>query len=438
MRVKVGDTVVFSNGQHVGVVERRDGGALTLRLPHERNQRVSLPRGDVKPLAEAMFEARKRGTKFRNNISLTGSSTLADLVSVFGYATQPLRLSSLNKVLTQLDRAGLKLIPSTDRFARDDTFELLVRESSEEIVEEDDQSQYLELQPMILPELFWPRAFGLDSNLEMSFLRALTASAPILCLLHMPDDAEMHAWLQGTWEGMTSWAYHAAQRFQWIGNGEPTSMSVCFGPAAMLHSHLKASVLSSETPRLRDAPHSLNLITLPKESDIPVDIQRLKATWPGPVFEFRPQPSKSSDPAANQLSADEEAILKCLFLVGGSGFDSAEVLSPLKTLLWSKEACSQIMARASTTFGGLLSGELSGEAIRHFKGSNESATALALKAHLANWIRKTHPDKRLKFENCETVLVDEEGYSRSVNRTDLSVEGLGQFEVETMLGSGPM
>ena len=438
MRVKVGDTVVFSNNQRIGIVERRDGGGLTLRLPQEGNLRTSLPRGDVKPLAEAMFEARKRGTKFRNDISLTGASTLAELVAAFGYATQQLRLGSLNKVLNQLDRAGLKLIPATDRFGRDDTFELLVLQVPEEIVDVEDQTHELELQPMVVPELFWPRALGLDSNLEVSFLRALTASDPVLCMLHMPEDSDMHCWLQETWEGMTSWAFRAAQRFQWISSGESTSPSVCFGPAAMLHSHLKASALSSETPRLRDAPHSLNLITLQKESDIPVNIQRLRATWPGPVFEFRPQPSKSSDPTIVQLSADEEAILRCLFLVGGSGFDSAKVLSPIKTLLWSKEACFQILARASTAFGALLAGGLSGEAIRHFKGSNESATALALKAHLANWIKKTHPDKHLKFENCEIESEDENGYMTSVNRTDLSVEGLGQFEVETMLGSGPM
>ena len=116
MRVKVGDTVVFLNGHGIGIVERRDRGELTLRLPHEGNLRGSFPREGVRPLAEAMFEARKRGTKFRNDLSLTGSSTVAELVAAFGYATQQLRLSSLNKVLSQLDRAGLDVISASDRF----------------------------------------------------------------------------------------------------------------------------------------------------------------------------------------------------------------------------------------------------------------------------------------------------------------------------------
>ena len=169
-----------------------------------------------------------------------------------------------------------------------------------------------------------------------------------------------------------------------------------------------------------------------------MDFRRLRATWPGPVFEFKPQPSPSSDGAVDHLSADEEAILKCLLVVGGSRFESGTPISPIKTLLWSKEACSQILARASTTLGSFLAGELSGEAIQNFKGSNESATALALKADLASWIKKTHPDASLKFENSETEVEDEYGLTKSVNRVDLSVEGLGQFEVETMLGSGPM
>lgn len=430
MRVQVGDTVVFLNGQRVGIVERRDGGELTLRVPHEGNYRASFSREAVRPLAEAMFDARKRGTKFRNDLSLTGMSTLAELVAAFGYATQQLRQESLTKVVNQLVRAGLNVIPATDRWGRDDTFELLVRDVPEETVEVEEPTQELALQPMVLPELFWPRALGLDSNLEVGFLRAMTARDPILCLLHMPTDSDMHVWLQGTWEGMTSWAYHAAQRFTWARNSESSSPAVCFGPAAMLHSQLKASVLNAETPCLRTGPHSLNLVTLKNESEIPVDMLRLRATWPGPVFEFKPQPSPSSD----QLSADEEAIVKCLFAVAGSRFESSTRISPLKALLWSKETCSQILARASTTLGGFLSGE----AIRKFKGSNESATALALKADLANWIKKTHPDASLKFENSEEIQVDEWGNEIPVNRVDLFVDGLGQFEVETMHGSGPM
>ena len=137
-------------------------------------------------------------------------------------------------------------------FGRDDTFELLVRDVSAEIVEVEAPTKELALQSIVLPKLFWPRALGLDSNLEVGFLRALTARDPILCLLHMPDDSDMHNWLQGTWEGMTSWAYRAAQRFQWDRSGESFSPSVCLGPAAMLHTHLKVS-LGAETVPVKGA-----------------------------------------------------------------------------------------------------------------------------------------------------------------------------------------
>ncbi len=437
MRVQIGDTVVSLSGQRVGIVERRDGGTLTLRLPNEGNCRERFSRTEVRPLAAAMFDARKRGTRLKNDLSLTGTSTLAELVAAFGYATQQLRQESLNKVVNQLIRAGLDVFAATDRWGRDDTFELQVREVIVVGPGGDvEHTQEPALQSIALPEIFWPRALGLDANVELMFLRALTASPPILCLLHMPEHSDMHIWLQETWEGITSWAYYAAQQFQWNQTAESSSPNVCFGPVAMLHSRLKASVLSNETPRLHDEPHSLNLITLQKESDIPVDMLRLRATWPGPVFEFKPEPSASND----RFSADEEAILACLFAVAGSRFEPSTRtepvtrLSPLKTLLWSKEACSQILARASTTLGGLLSGE----AIRSFKGSNESATALALKADLASWIKKTNPDASLIFETSKESRVDEEGEDFAVNRVDLFVEGLGQFEVETMLRSGPM
>jgi hypothetical protein len=48
-------------------------------------------------------------------------------------------------------------------------------------------------------------------------------------------------------------------------------------------------------------------------------------------------------------------------------------------VLWSKEASAQILARGAASLGELLAaGEL-----RKYTGSNESATALAIKAHVA-------------------------------------------------------
>jgi hypothetical protein len=232
---------------------------------------------------------------------------------------------------------------------------------------------------------------GLEANFELTFLRALTAPDPILCLLHIPDDTDIPGWLQATWEGLISWAFHAAQRFRSFATGDRLSPQVFIGPPAMLQTYFEASVLHAESPRLQDGPHSLNLISPKKRSDSLVDFSRLRAAWPGPVFDFTPEPSMA---AYGQLSEDVRALVDCLLLTAGSPTEVKENLAPLKTLLWSKKAGMQILAAASTNFGETLaSGELS-----KFKGSNEGATALALKAHLARWIKRAHKKVVGQFE----------------------------------------
>ena len=172
-----------------------------------------------------------------------------------------------------------------------------------------------QLLTVALPDLFWPTTLGLDPNRELVFLRALTAPDPILCLLSVPDDSDMHSWLQATWEGLLSWAFLCAQRFRRLANTVFSTPEVLIGPPALLQTYLETSVLSVEAPRLLDKPHSLNLISLKKESDSPVDRLRLQAAWPGPVFDFTPEPSQSSE---GRLSEDVRALLECLFLIAGA------------------------------------------------------------------------------------------------------------------------
>jgi SpoVK/Ycf46/Vps4 family AAA+-type ATPase len=426
----------MDDSHKVGIVERRQGDLLTVRFPDDNNRREKVPRREVRALADILYEARKRGAKYKNNFSLTGGSTLAELVEEFGYSTQQLRSESREKVVKQLQRAGLEVHPETDRWSRDDRFKLvLTTDVSPESPDTDDGIlPSPQLLPVKLPELFWPTTLGLDPNRELVFLRALAAPDPILCLLHIPDDSDMHGWLQATWEGLMSWAFHAAQRFRRLANTDFTP-EVLIGRPAMLQTYVETSALSVEAPRLRDKPHALNLISLKKESDSPVDVLHLRAAWPGPVFDFRPQPSKSPE---GQLSEDVRALLECLLLVAGSPAEVKENLSPLKTLLWSKEASIQILARASINLGEVLS---SGE-LPKFKGSNENATALALKADLAQWVKRAHKDAILRFEeNLEenqTQEVNAYGDVYEVHRIDLFVEGQGRFEVETLVGSGPM
>src|SRR5262249_12395459 len=152
-----------------------------------------------------------------------------------------------------------------------------------------------QLLTVALPDLFWPTTLGLDPNRELVFLRALTAPDPILCLLSVPDDSDMHSWLQATWAGLLSWAFLCAQRFRRLVNTDFSYPKVIFGLPALLKTYFETSIVSVEAPRLLDKPHSLNLISLKKESDSPVDLLRLQAAWPGPVFDFTPEPSQSSE-----------------------------------------------------------------------------------------------------------------------------------------------
>ncbi|MCI0393149.1 MAG: ATP-binding protein, partial [Acidobacteria bacterium] len=333
MRIQIGDTVVLIDRQNeIGIVEKRQGDEMTIRFPDYDNKRERYRRNEIRPLAEIMFEARRRGVTYRHSLSLTGRSTLAELVSEFGYSTQQLRGESLDKVVRQLQRAGLEVHPETDRWGRDDRFKLTL--ATQVSVDPPESSETAPKSPNLhsvtLPEPFWPTALGLDPNRELLFLRALIESAPILCILLAPDDAVMQGWIQATWEGLTAWAFQAAQRFRPHAYNGSSAPAVRIGSSAILQAYLEASVLNSEAPTLLDQPHSLNLITLKSESELPVDFQRLQAVWRGPIFNFTPEPSKSSD---GQMSEDVRALLALFLLLGGSTEEVKENLCPLRTFL---------------------------------------------------------------------------------------------------------
>jgi hypothetical protein len=287
------------------------------------------------------------------------------------------------------------------------------------------------LRSVAMPDPFWPTALGLDPNREVAFLRSLSGSDPLLCLLHVPDEANMQDWLQATWEGLMSWAYRSAKRFARSRDADSANPDLLIGPATLLHTYLKTSVLKGETPGLLDRTHCINLISLKKDAEFPVDFPRLQAAWPGVIHEFDPTRSVA---VAGQGSADVSALLACLALVAGLDAVPTDNLSPLKLLLWSKEACTQVLARGSIQLGHLLSSE----ELRKFKGSNKSATALALKAHLAGWVKKNFANSTLQFEENQVKEIDECGTTCKVNHIDLLVHGKGRFEVETFRGSGPM
>lgn len=429
MNIRVDDTVSFDG--KVGIVVRRDGDKLLVRLPAEGNRREWVQRPDVCSLAEEMYQARSGARKFKHGLSLTGDSTLSELVAEFGYATKKLNSDSLSKVLRQLERAGLRIDTKTGGWSRDDKFKLVA--PTTRMPETDPQPTKPQRLQVRLPDPFWPTALGLKAEREIEFLRALTAREPLLCLLYAPDGGSMD-WLQTTWEGLMSWAFRCAQRFLRFGSDHSFTAEVFVATQAMLHAYFETSALGSDTARLRDGAHSLNLVTLRGEHSSAARFQRLLAEWPGPLFEFRPERPQSSRSSANGMQAEVRALLECLLTVAGFSMEIKGDLSPIKTLLWTKEASAQILARACASVGEVFSTT----DLRKFKGSNESGTALALKAHLAQWIKKVDPSAELIFEHEHPLNAGEADDPESVNRIDLVVHGHGRFEVETMINSGPM
>ena len=125
MNIMIGDTIV-TDDRDIGIVENREGNFLTVRFPDLGNQRDHVPRKRATPLADVICQARIDGRRLAlpNAISLVGSSTLAELVALFGYSTGQMRRDSLQKVVTQLMRAGLEISSETDRWRRDDKFKV--------------------------------------------------------------------------------------------------------------------------------------------------------------------------------------------------------------------------------------------------------------------------------------------------------------------------
>ena len=444
MKITIGDTVV-KDGREIGVAENRTGTLLTVRFPESGNRREQIHRNRTKPLAELIYQARLDGKRLglRSGISLAGDSALAELVELFGYSTGQMRRESLLKVERQLWRAGLKLSAETDRWGRDDKFKIEVRpESLSEVESESNEdtdelvSQETRMTAVELPEPFWPTALGLDRGQELEFLRCLTESEPVLCLLYVPTEANVQSWIQGTWEGIIGWAFRTAQHFLRAGTSTNGDVQVRLGTSALLHTHLKPSMLDHGAPRLEASPHALNLIAIKRELELPTDFARLRAVWPGPVFEFKPH-------YHGEPSADIRSINECLALVAGVEPAAVSAQSPLAVLNWAAAAYARLMSSALEGWGEIV---LSTK-IPRFKGSNECSTTLAMKALLGSWVKRVDSTAVLNFEHSEADEGDEDegedceapdSRGRARRRIDLHVPGMGDFEVESMRGSGPM
>ena len=241
MKALIGDTVV-DDERDIGIVESRERNLLVIRYPVLGNQRIQKLRDQVKLLAERIRQARAEGRPLQvgPKISLTGDSRLADLVGLFGYSTGQLRRDSLEKVVRQLQRAGLEIATQSGNWARDDRFRINLQGdvTAEELAEESGEVAVVPGgQPTTsieLPDPFWPTVLGLERNRELDFLRALTASDPILCLLYMTDHASSPSWIHATWEGLLGWAFHAAQKFARRQGYDGPGCEVRLGPETLL------------------------------------------------------------------------------------------------------------------------------------------------------------------------------------------------------------
>lgn len=124
---------------------------------------------------------------------------------------------------------------------------------------------------------------------------------------------------------------------------------------------------------------------------------------------------------------DIRSINCCLLAAAGMTPTHVENQSPLSTLNWARTSYAQLMARTITEWGGVVTSNN----VPHFKGSNESSTALALKAHLARWVTTNDSDVALEFEYSfeeDDEAIDEasdESIPPKGRRIDLHVSGVG-------------
>jgi energy-coupling factor transporter ATP-binding protein EcfA2 len=434
MNVLIGDTVVHKAGGWLGIVESKIGGEYSVSRPDSGNQRERIRRDEFYLLAARLRDVCANGTKVANGFSIMGKSTISELVEQFGYSTQRLRSNSLNKVLNQLRRAGLTIHgPGADGdWQRDDLFRLEIGTAASADADDvrKEPAQKAATVSASLPDPFWPRALGLDPRFELTFLRALSGRDPLLCVLWMPDDAETSAWLQLTWEGLLSWAYRSAQRFERLHENE-SEPEVFISPPILLKNFFEVSVLREESLRLKTKSRCLNLVVCKKESDTPTTFDRLRTVWPGMIYEFRPEPPRN---AGAEVSTDMKSLCACLLLAAGRPPEDARIdatFSPIKLLRWCKEASAQFTAAASTGLAGVFSNSERA----HFRGSCESSVSLAIKTQLVGWVQQVDAHAKTRFE--ETIILDEESGHEDSCRVDAVVDGMGRFEIESFRGSGP-
>lgn len=416
MRLKYGDSVIIDGKRdRIGIIDGRSGTKLRVRLPLE-GATEEVPRARVEGVAAMLASAVSAGKRYSNSFSFNGRSSLSDLVTFFGYtADVRLRSDTLDKVEAQLARAGIRLQFESQH--RDAPF-WLAKDSSGEVEDEDEPGEAQGQSKFALPDPYWPQALGLERNKVLQFLRSLTARAPIACVLY--TSSKSPEWLVPTWEGLMSWAYRGAQRFE-IHDDEDVAVAV--RPYGSLACYVKPSAIQTDTVALDDKPRRLNLVVVDGSVELK-ELSRFKARWPGPVYEFTPDGLVNAEQAGTTSTT---ALLRLLRVVGGRIDEPSPSANPLKVLLWAADSCRQLTAATTAAIPNVLNAK------QHvtFRGSNETSTALSLKIAIAAWLQSAHPGTAFSFERRSD---DDE----QLQRFDVVASNVGVFEAETLLGSGPL
>ena len=153
--------------------------------------------------------------------------------------------------------------------------------------------------------------------------------------------------------------FRAPGRASWLGvpvrsaisvdgkENSPADTQIRVGPAALLHD-LSQAVDSETVTRLdwRTRGMTLNLITIKRELELPTDFERLKAVWPGPIFEFKPD-------YKGEPSADIRSINDCLSLVAAGIWTCRGPVTSERVEL-DGAAYAQLMARPVAEWGGVV------------------------------------------------------------------------------------
>jgi hypothetical protein len=127
IKLRLGDTLlILTKPKKIALVEHLGRKEIIVRLPQDKNRRLTVSRKEVCLLAEALASALRKGVRAPVSISLTGRSTIADLINVFGYEAKRFP-STIDSIISQLGKVGIELWVDHGELAKNHFFELRLK-----------------------------------------------------------------------------------------------------------------------------------------------------------------------------------------------------------------------------------------------------------------------------------------------------------------------